>query len=152
MQLTKWLMNLYKYKRSRSFIGLGQISLRFNILLFLSLETAKSIEAKFHLYPPWDGETKVCSNGPVTWPIWPSCPYMVKIFNNRLLWNQKADGLESWVFEYYQMYSSDDPGLTLTYFTTMSNLVPYAFVWKKGKTMNVYETIKVNDIKVGRCS
>ena len=21
---------------------------------------------------------------------------MVKIFNNRLLWNQKADGLESW--------------------------------------------------------
>ena len=34
------------------------------------------------------------------------------------------------------MCSSDDPGLTLTYFTTMSNLVPYAFVWEKGKTMN----------------
>ena len=30
------------------------------------------------------------------------------------------------------MCSSDDPGLTLTYFTTMSNLVPYAFVWRKG--------------------
>ena len=30
----------------------------------LSLETAKPIEAKFHLYPPWDGGTKVCSNGP----------------------------------------------------------------------------------------
>ena len=64
MQLTKWLMNLYKYKRSRSFTGLGPRSLRFNILLFLSLETAKPIEAKFHLYPPWDGGTKVCSNGP----------------------------------------------------------------------------------------
>ena len=35
-----------------------------NLLLFLSLETAKPIEAKFHLYPPWDGGTKVCSNGP----------------------------------------------------------------------------------------
>ena len=29
-----------------------------------SLETAKPIEAKFHMEPPWDGGTKVCSNGP----------------------------------------------------------------------------------------
>ena len=29
-----------------------------------SLETAKPIEAKFHMYPPWDEGTKVCSNGP----------------------------------------------------------------------------------------
>ena len=29
-----------------------------------SLETAKPIEAKFHLYPAWDEGTKVCSNGP----------------------------------------------------------------------------------------
>ena len=32
--------------------------------------------------------------------------------------------------------SNDDPGLTLTYFTARSNLVPYAFVWEKGKTMD----------------
>ena len=31
---------------------------------FFSLETAKLIEAKFHMEPPWDGGTKVCSNGP----------------------------------------------------------------------------------------
>ena len=31
---------------------------------FFSLETAKPIEAKFHMEPPWDGGTKVCSNGP----------------------------------------------------------------------------------------
>ena len=31
---------------------------------FFSLETAKQIEAKFHMEPPWDGETKICSNGP----------------------------------------------------------------------------------------
>ena len=33
-----------------------------------------------------------------------------------------------------------------------SNLVPYAFVWKKGKTMGFSETIVVYDIKFGRCS
>ena len=30
---------------------------------FFSLETDRSIEAKFHVDPPWDGGTKVCSNG-----------------------------------------------------------------------------------------
>ena len=29
---------------------------------FFSLETARPIEAKFHMEPPWDRETKVCSN------------------------------------------------------------------------------------------
>ena len=27
-------------------------------------ETTGSIKAKFHMEPPWDGGTKVCSNGP----------------------------------------------------------------------------------------
>ena len=56
------------------------------------------------------------------------------------------------VLKYYQVYSNDDPGLTLTYFSTRSNLVPYAFVWEKVKTMDFSETIVVYDIKVGRCS
>ena len=29
-----------------------------------SSETTGPIEAKFHVDPPWDGGTKVCSNGP----------------------------------------------------------------------------------------
>ena len=33
-----------------------------------------------------------------------------------------------------------------------SNLVPYAFVWEKVKTMDFSETIVVYDINVGRCS
>ena len=57
-------IKLYEYQRSRSFTDLGPRSPRFNILFFFSLETAKPIEAKFHLYPPWDEGTKVCSNGP----------------------------------------------------------------------------------------
>ena len=57
-------MNLFKYQSSRSFTDLGPRSFRFRIFKLLSLETARPIEAKFHMEPPWDGETKVCSNGP----------------------------------------------------------------------------------------
>ena len=42
--------------------------------------------------------------------------------------------------------------LDLDLFYGRSNSVPYAFVWKKGKTMDFSETIQVYDIKVGRCS
>ena len=61
-------------------------------------------------------------------------------------------GIQHRVLEYYQVCSNDDPGLTLTYFTARSNLVPYAFVWEKGKTMDFSKVIVVYDIKVGRCS
>ena len=57
-------------------------------------------------------------------------------------------GMQHRVLEYYQVYSNVDPGLTLTYFTARSNLVPYAFVWEKGKTMNFSETIVVYDLKL----
>ena len=50
------------------------------------------------------------------------------------------------VLEYYQVCSNDDP--ELTYFTVRSNLVPYAFVWEKGKTMDFSETIVVYDLKL----
>ena len=57
-------------------------------------------------------------------------------------------GMQHWVLEYYQICSNDVAGLTLTYFTTRSNLVPYAFVWEKGKTMDFSETIVVYDLKL----
>ena len=52
------------------------------------------------------------------------------------------------VLEYYQVCSNDDPGSTLTYFTARSNLVPYACVWEKGKTMDFSGTIVVYDLKL----
>ena len=61
-------------------------------------------------------------------------------------------GMQHRVLEYYQVCSNNHPGLTSTYFTARSNLVPYAFVWEKGKTMDFSETIVVYDVKVGRCS
>ena len=56
-------------------------------------------------------------------------------------------GMQHWVLDYYQVCSNDDPGLTLTYFTARSNLVPYAFVWEKGKTMDFSESI-IYDLKL----
>ena len=53
------------------------------------------------------------------------------------------------VLKYYQICSNDDPGLA---FMARSNLVPYAFLLEKGKTMDFSEIIVVNDLKVGRCS
>ena len=54
-------------------------------------------------------------------------------------------GMQHLVLEYYQIYSNDDPGLTLTYFTARSNLVPSAFIDEKDKTMDFSETIVVYD-------
>ena len=42
-------------------------------------------------------------------------------------------GMQHRVLKYYQVCSNDDPGVTLTYFTARSTLVPDAFVWEKVK-------------------
>ena len=47
--------------------------------------------------------------------------------------------------------SNDDLRVTLTYFTARSNLVTYAFLWEKVKTVDFSETIAACDLKVGRC-
>ena len=72
---------------------------------------------------------------------------MVKTLKNLLLWNKKL-GMQHWVLEYYQICSNDDPGLTLAYFTARSNLVTYAFVIEKGKTIDFSDTIVVYDLKL----
>ena len=54
------------------------------------------------------------------------------------------------VLDFYQVYSNNDSGLTLTYFMARSNFVP--FVWEDNKTMDFSETIVVYDIKIGRFS
>ena len=77
---------------------------------------------------------------------------MVKTVKNLLLRNQKVVDLEAWYAasgaQVLPNYSNDDPGLTLTYFTTKSNLVPYAYVWEKGKTMDFSEITVVYDLKL----
>ena len=57
-------------------------------------------------------------------------------------------GMQHQVLKYYQICSNDDPGLTLTFFKAKSNLVPYAFIWEKGKTMDFSESTVVYDLKL----
>ena len=90
-------MNLYEYQRSRSFIDLGPRSLRFTTYSnFFSLETGRLIEAKFYMEAPWDGEMNVCSNGCGHMTKMSAMPKYGKTLKALLLWNQKADDLESW--------------------------------------------------------
>ena len=101
-------------------------------------------------------EMKGCSNGPGHMTNMAAMPIYSKNLKNLLLWNQKADDLESWyvasgdrvlpsLFKWW-------PWLTQTYFTARSNLVPLCFGMGKGKTMDFSETIVVYDVKVDRCS
>ena len=86
------------------------------------------------------GERKFVQTVLVTWPRWPPCPYMVKNLKITFSGTKKPMtlklGIQHWVLKYYQVCSNDDPGLTTTYFMARSNLVPYAFVWENGKTMD----------------
>ena len=59
------------------------------------LETARPVEAKFHVDHPWDGGMKICSNGPGHMSKMAAMPIYGKTLKNLLLWNQKADDLES---------------------------------------------------------
>ena len=63
---------------------------------FFSLEFARPIEVKFNMAPPWDGELKWVQMVYITWPRWPPWLYVIKTIKNLLLWNQKADDLETW--------------------------------------------------------
>ena len=87
-------MNLYEYQRSRSFIDLDPRSPRFTTFSnFFFLETARPIEAKFHVEPPWGEGMKVYSNGPGHMTNMATMPIYGKNLKNLLLLNQTADDL-----------------------------------------------------------
>ena len=123
---------------------------------FFFLETAWPIETKFHVEPPWDRETKVCSNGLGHMTNMAAMPIYGKTLKNLLPrakrpMTLKVD-MQHRVLEYYQVCANDGSGLNVIYFMARSNIVLYAFVWEEGKTMDFLETTVVYDIKVGRCS
>ena len=103
--------------------------------------------------PPWDIGMKVCANGLGRMTRMAAMPIYGKNLKNL---SSSLDDLESGYAASCTRVlpgcSNDDHGLTLTYFSARSNLVPYAFAWEKGKIMDFSETIVVCDIKVGRCS
>ena len=82
-----------------------------------------------------DVGTKVCSNGlghmtkMAATPIYGKNP--LKIYFSRTRRSMTL-GLGMWHLgsEAYQVCSNDDPRLTLTYLTSRSDLLPYAFKWE----------------------
>ena len=79
--------------------------------------------------PPCDRVMKVRTNGLFHMTKMAAMSIYCKTFKDILLWNQKADDLETWyaslVTRVIPNYSNNDPVLTLTYFTARSNLVPF---------------------------
>ena len=101
-----------------------------------SSETTGPIEAKFHMEPHWDGGTKACLNGPGHMTKMAAMPMYGKNLKKIFFSGTKSPMtlkhvMQHRALEFFQIYSNDDPGLTLTYFMARSNLVPYAFVWGK---------------------
>ena len=95
-------------------------------LNFFCSETARPIEAKFHMEPPWHVRNEnlfKCSRS--------SSPYMVKNFKS-LLQNQEADDLETW----YMASSTTNvfiwwPWVDPDHFYDRVNLFLNAFAWVK---------------------
>ena len=66
-------------------------------LNIFSSETTGPIKVKFHMELLWDGGTKVCSNVPGHMTKMAAMPiYGKNLKKNLLLWNQKANDLETW--------------------------------------------------------
>ena len=74
---------------------------------------------------------------------------------NLLLKNRRAYFHETWYVTsgtpaHHSSFKCCPVGLTLTYFTTRSNLVTKAFLEEKVKTVDFSETIAASDLKVSR--
>ena len=132
---------------SRSFTVLCPRSLRFNIFKLLFLKNTRPIEGIFHVEPSWDGRLKVSINGlghmtkmAAAMPIYAKKYFKIFFCGTERPMNLTL-GMQRRELEYYQVYPNDAPGLTLTYFTARSNLVRYAFVWKKLKQWIVQKVL-----------
>ena len=88
-------MNLYDYQRSRSFIDLGPNLSDSEFFNFFSSITARPIEAKFHVKPPWNKGMNASSNGPGHMTKMTAMPIYGKILKKLLLWNLKVGDLET---------------------------------------------------------
>ena len=88
----------------------------------------------------------------VIWRRWPPWPYMIKPLKIFLSGTKRSMTLKlcmrHYSFEYYQVCSNDDPGLTLAYFTARSNLVPFVlYVYACPSNSNDLECIKMGTTK-----
>ena len=99
------------------------------------------------------GERKFVQTVLVTWPKMAAMPIYgkkaLKIFfpGTKRPMTLKL-GMRHRMHKYYQVYSNDDAGLTLNYFTARSNFGPLCFCMGKGKTKDFSENIVVYGLKL----
>ena len=132
-------MKIYEVQMSRSLTDLGPNLSDSICLNFFSTITTRPIEAKFRVEPPWDGGTKVYSKGLGHMTKMADMP----IYGKNLL---KSSSLEPKsrlprnlvrIIKYsstinIQMMPLGWPWPILR----QTNLLPYAFLWEKVKTMD----------------
>ena len=63
---------------------------------FSNIFFSETTEANFHVEPPWDGETKVCSHGPGHMTKMAAMSVYGKTLKHLFLKNQNTDDLETW--------------------------------------------------------
>ena len=110
---------------------------------FFSLETAGPIEAKFHAEPPLDKGMKVNTNTLCHMAKMAAMP----IYDKNLLWNQKADDLETWYAAFVSRVLPNIFNDALVCFYGRSNLIPFVFIGKY-----LHETIEASEVKCGTYS
>ena len=86
----------WAFRIGRPPVDRPSIVCRPHTLNVFSSETIVPLKSNFIWSFSRMGEWKFVQTVLVTWPRWPLCPYMVKTLKNLLLWNQKADDLETW--------------------------------------------------------
>ena len=102
----------------------------------ISTETAWPIKAKFYVEHPWEGGTSIYISGPGHFTKMVAMPIYGTTFKKLLLQNRKSYDLRAWHAASETQAITDDPGLTLTYFTARSNWVAYTF--ELGKLLQRY--------------
>ena len=114
-------------------------------------KTAWPIKAKFYVEPPGKGERKFVCGIWVTWPRWPSRPYMVKPFKN-LLQNRQADFHETWYVasgtpahqKFFKWWPLSDPDL----FYGKVKFGNWGFSIGKSENSGFFRNIAASDLKV----
>ena len=128
---------------------------RFILSDIFCCKAARPIETKLHVVLLWIiVRMEVCSNSPghvtkmATMPVYSK--NTLKIFS-------KTRRLMTFIQTWYtssgtrtlQSCLYDDPGLTLTYFTAWSTLLPSAFVWENVWILDFIQTIEDCELEVG---
>ena len=110
----------------------------------------------FYVEPPWVGGTNVCSR---------QLGHMTQLAAMLIYGKKKPSkiffcrtggpifaklGMSQQGLQPIILYSNDDPGVTLTYFTAKVKFANRFFYRKKGKTVDFSETVAASDMKGSR--